>query len=108
MPTLTEIQAANREAARIMEAHGYPEVAAFLREHTGGPREAPPVPYHVATRPRVRLWRSTPPRSPGVYQWRRTPQWEPITREIDASRMIYSQRYLNLVPVESLGGEWFY
>lgn len=53
-------------------------------------------------------WRPTPPPLPGTYRWRRTWQWEDIEREIPASRRIYSERYCQEVPVESLGGEWFY
>lgn len=53
-------------------------------------------------------WRSTPPTTPGTYQWRRSSQWEPITREVDGSGLMFSHRYQNKVPLERLGGEWLY
>lgn len=56
----------------------------------------------------TKAWREQAPSTPGVYLWRRTPQWEPILREVTPERLIYSQRYCQLVPVEKLGGQWHY
>jgi hypothetical protein len=53
-------------------------------------------------------WHATPPPNPGSYRWRRTCQWEDIGRTINADRMIYSERYCQMVPVEKLQGEWLY
>lgn len=53
-------------------------------------------------------WRKDPPTKPGVYWWRRSYQWEAISRSIPLSRFVWSDRYENNVPVEKLGGEWLY
>lgn len=56
----------------------------------------------------AKTWKNEPPQTPGVYLWRRTWQWEPIEREITERRMIFSHRFEKEVPVETLGGQWFY
>lgn len=51
-------------------------------------------------------WSNTPPAEPGVYWWRRSPQWEPIYRALPASGRVYSHRYEQEVPVARIGGQW--
>jgi len=53
-------------------------------------------------------WRKQPPAQQGTYWWRRSYQWEDVQRTINQDRMIYSERYCQLVPAEKLGGEWLY
>ena len=65
-------------------------------------------PAGVKPPPYVKEWRDDPPTQPGTYQWRRSPLWEPITREVPSSMTVFSQRYENQVPIARLEGQWFY
>ena len=40
--------------------------------------------------------------------WRRKRLWDPIEREVDASRRVFSHRFMQFVPIEKLLGEWYY
>lgn len=54
-----------------------------------------------------KTWNKEPPRFDGTYVWRRAWNWEPIERDITNGRT-FSARYAQEVPVEKVGGEWFY
>jgi len=51
-------------------------------------------------------WSDTAPTGPGDYQWRRSWQWEPIVRHVNAAGQCYSHRYAQRVPAAKLGGQW--
>lgn len=57
---------------------------------------------------RGKAWHKEPPVQQGTYWWRRSYQWEEVQRTINQDRLIYSERYCQLVPAEKLGGEWLY
>jgi len=52
------------------------------------------------------VWSDTPPAAPGYYWSRRSWQWEPIMRNVNAAGQCYSHRYAQRVPAAKLGGQW--
>jgi hypothetical protein len=56
-------------------------------------------------------WVTIDPTAPGFYSWRKNWQWEPVTREVrvreeDGVLITYSNRYVQWLPLNRVGGEW--